>query len=132
MSAKFKFKVGMQFTSLEQFKKAIRDHSVLNGREVTFPKNDSVRVRGVCKKKCGFVVLCSKVGGKHTFSIKTLKADHLCGRVFNNKSATSKWIASKLIDKVRIARKVRVNEIVDEVKVGFSCGITRWRARRAR
>src|SRR4051812_56461 len=35
-----KFKVGMEFISLTQFKNAILEHNMLNGREVRFEKND--------------------------------------------------------------------------------------------
>ncbi|KAJ1395436.1 hypothetical protein SESBI_33394 [Sesbania bispinosa] len=41
----FKFKLGMEFASLKEFKDAILEHSILNGKEVTFEKNDTVRVR---------------------------------------------------------------------------------------
>jgi len=40
---------------------------VLNDREVKFTKNDDVRVRAICKRKCGFLILCNKVGGSQTF-----------------------------------------------------------------
>jgi len=67
----FKFCLGMEFCSLKEFKQALKEYSVLNGREVIFLKNDDVRVRAICKKKCGFLILCSKVGGSHTFRVKT-------------------------------------------------------------
>lgn len=38
LSKHFNFKVGMEFSSLEQFKKAILEHNVLIGREVRFGK----------------------------------------------------------------------------------------------
>src|SRR3954471_7761380 len=58
----FKFKVGMEFSSLKQFKKAVMEHNVLNGREVTFAKNDANRCRVVCtqKKLCDYTILCSR------------------------------------------------------------------------
>ena len=57
----FQFKLGMEFKYLSEFKDAIRERSVLNGREITFVKNESYRVRVECKGKCGFLALCSKV-----------------------------------------------------------------------
>lgn len=134
MRPEFKFRVGMEFTSLQQFKEAAKDHATLTGRGITFPKNDFDRVRAVCKKKdqCPFVMLCSKVGGKQTFAIKTLIAPHTCGRVFNNKSATSSWVAKKVVDKMRGSRKMKINDVVEEIRIGFSTGITRYKAWKAR
>ena len=84
----FKFCLGMEFCSLKEFKQALKEYSVLNGREVVFLKSDDVRVRAICKKKCGFLILCSKVGGSHTFRVKTLVDSHSCGRVFANRMQT--------------------------------------------
>ena len=56
----FKFQWGMQFNSLDDFRYVIREWSVLNGREITFVKNESDRVRVVCRTNCGFLILCSK------------------------------------------------------------------------
>ena len=50
MTKDFKFKLGMEFSSLKDFKQALMKHSVLNGKEVQFVKNDQKRVRVVCKK----------------------------------------------------------------------------------
>src|SRR4051812_37796799 len=76
-------KWGMEFNSLVDFKDAIRVWLVVNEREITFVKNESYRVRVKCKAKCGFLVLYSKVGHKHTFAIKKLK-DTLDTQVFNS------------------------------------------------
>lgn len=47
----FIYKVGMEFSSLNQFKKVVLEHNVLNGREVRFSKNDGNRCMIVCKDK---------------------------------------------------------------------------------
>ena len=47
----FKFILGMKFCSLKNFKHALMEHSVLNGKEIKFVKNDDKRVRVVCKKE---------------------------------------------------------------------------------
>ncbi|XP_057429555.1 uncharacterized protein LOC130722743 [Lotus japonicus] len=132
MRAEFNFRVGMEFISLEEFKVAAKDHAVLTGREIYFPKNDTTRVRAACKKDCKWVMLCSKVGGRQTFAIKTLSGPHTCARVFNNKNATSKFVAKKLVEKLRGSRTMRLNDVVDEMRLGFSTGITRYRAWKGR
>ena len=82
MNKSFKFRLGMEFCSLKDFKHALMEHSVLNGKEIKFVKNDDRRVRAVCKKKCGFLIMVSKV-----------VRSHRCGRVMFNKNANKDWIA---------------------------------------
>lgn len=86
----YEFNIGMEFNSLVEFKDSIIEWSVLNESEVRFVKNDSDKVRVECKAKCGFVGLCEKFGGKHTYIIKRWDEDHTCARVLYNNSTTSK------------------------------------------
>jgi hypothetical protein len=46
----YEFRLGMEFNSLKEFKDAIREWNVLNGHEISFEKNESYRVRIVCKE----------------------------------------------------------------------------------
>lgn len=77
MCKAFKFKLRMQFGSLSEFKKGILEHSVLNGREIEFVKNDKTRVRMKCKHRCGWEILVSRVGKTHTYMLKTYKSKHM-------------------------------------------------------
>jgi len=132
MNKEFKFKLGMEFGSLKDFKQALMKHSVLNGKEVKFVKNDQKRVRAICKKKCGFVIMASRVGGRETYRVKTLIERHKCGRVFGNKNANKDWIAQVLIDRFMNVGIMTVAQIIDEVKKTYSVGITPWRAGKAK
>ncbi|XP_014515308.1 uncharacterized protein LOC106773133 [Vigna radiata var. radiata] len=132
MNKDFRFLLGMEFCSLKEFKNAVMEHSVLNGKEIKFVKNDLTRVREKCKKKCGFVIMASKVGGKETFRVKTLVGRHKCGRVFGNKSASVNWIAQVLIDRFVNVASMTVNQIIDDIKKSFSVGITAWKAGKAK
>lgn len=49
LTKSYKFKVGLEFTSLAQFKEAIIEGNVLNEYGIKFEKNDKVRVRVICK-----------------------------------------------------------------------------------
>jgi len=101
MCKNFRFKLGMKFCSLKEVIQAIREHAVLNRRQVEFVKMDKVRVRVVCKKRCGFIILVSKVGSCHSFRVKTLVDVHQCVRVFNNKNANIEWVSKVVMDKFR-------------------------------
>jgi len=121
MNKSFKFRLGMEFCSLKDFKHALMEHNVLNGKEIKFVKNDDKRVRAVCKKKCGFLIMVSKVGRSHR-----------CGRVMFNKNANKDWIAQVLLDKFLDVGNMTVNQIIDEVRKNYSVGVTPWRAARAK
>ncbi|XP_057442732.1 uncharacterized protein LOC130734375 [Lotus japonicus] len=129
MGLDFKFTLGMEFISLTQFKEALTDYCMKNNREYKFKKNDSKRCRVVCLSDgCPFVILCSKVGNKQTYRIKTLKGEHTCARVFDNKSANVRWVKKNLLNKIRTVNKISTNEIVDDFRVNLGIGITRYRA----
>ncbi|WVY98174.1 hypothetical protein V8G54_030325 [Vigna mungo] len=132
MSKNFKFELGMEFCTLREFKNAVMEHSLLNGKDVKFVKNDGTRARAVCKNKCGFVIMASKVGCKQTFCVKTLVGQHNCGRVFGNKSANINWIAQVLTDRFVNVANMTVNQIIDDIKKSFSVGITAWKAGKAK
>ncbi|XP_058761902.1 uncharacterized protein LOC131657970 [Vicia villosa] len=131
MNKDFKFKLGMEFNSLVEFKDAIREWSVLNGREIRFVKNENYRVRVECKGKCGFLALCSKVGDRHTYQLKTWVGSHSCARVLNNKSANSKWVSKLVVEKRKSMGKVKVSEIMSEMRMKYAVGITKGKAWRA-
>ncbi|XP_014506267.1 uncharacterized protein LOC106766018 [Vigna radiata var. radiata] len=131
MTRGFNFRLGMEFKSLKDFKSALQEHSVLNGKEVKFVKNGSKRVRVVCKKGCGFLIMASKVGSSQTFRVKTL-VGHNYGRTFGSKSASVEWIAQVLVDRFVNVAGMTVIQIIDEIKKSYSVGITYWKAGRAK
>lgn len=47
ISKDFKWSIGMKFSSSKEFKEAMSKHSVLNGRQLKFEKNDEVRGEGI-------------------------------------------------------------------------------------
>lgn len=59
MSRDFEFKIGMDFCSLQEFKEAIIDHSIMNGREVVFRPNDKVNA----KRNVGMRFFATRFGG---------------------------------------------------------------------
>lgn len=125
----YKFKVGLEFSSLSEFKEVIMEHAVLNGRELKYVKNDAMRARVKCRNdKCGFLALCSRVGATHTYQLKTYVGSHSCCRVFNNKSANSKWVGKVVAERLMSSEKVKIAEIITEVGRRFSAGITVHRA----
>ncbi|RYR01004.1 hypothetical protein Ahy_B06g079869 [Arachis hypogaea] len=49
-----RLEVGMTFTTKMEFKEAVREYCIQEGRRIWFKKNDNVRMRAVCKdESCG-------------------------------------------------------------------------------
>lgn len=134
LSKDFVFKVGMKFSSLKQFKDAILEHNVLNGRDVRFEKNDANRCRVVCKdkEKCNYIVLCIRVLTSTIFRIKTLFAKHKYGSQFFNKSAKAEWLAKVIIDGLKNNTKMKLSEVVAHVRLGNAIEIPGCRAFKVR
>lgn len=122
----FKWKSGMQFTSMKDFKEGIMEFSVLNNYQVNFPKNDHLRFRAMCKtKECPFHAFVSKVGEKSTFWLKTLELKHTCARVCYNKKTKTRWVVKVLVDKFRTSERFTLTHIIQEIKPTYGIGITR-------
>ena len=54
---KLQLKVGMLFASATEFKQALREYAIQQGKDITFVKNETTRVRAICTNRgCKWVV----------------------------------------------------------------------------
>ena len=93
MGRDFKFEVGMDFDSINQFKASIKEYANMHGFGLKFKKNDNVRCRVICQDSCEWMAYVSKVGGSTKYSMKTYNGKHTCAWSGGGNLATSKWIA---------------------------------------
>ncbi|RYR71130.1 hypothetical protein Ahy_A02g005427 [Arachis hypogaea] len=77
-----------------EFKEAVREYCILEGRRIWFKKNDNVRMR----------------------AIKTFVDDHTCARETKNRLANKKWLACKLVKKLRKYPNLRYSETTQYFK----------------
>ncbi|GAU34421.1 hypothetical protein TSUD_393740 [Trifolium subterraneum] len=131
----YKWKTGLEFNSLKDFREAIRDWSALKGCPIDWVKNEGDRVRVECERKCGFYMLCSRVGQDHTFAIKTEEQylTHSCIRTLYNKTANSKWVSKEVVKLMQTFPKVRLRDIAQHMRTHFALGIsknTAWKAKK--
>ncbi|RYR74710.1 hypothetical protein Ahy_A02g009437 [Arachis hypogaea] len=88
--------VGMKFTTKWEFKEAVREYTIQEGRRL------SKRVRVVCKvKECPRLVYTSRDHEDTCWQIKTFNNDHTCAREDRNRAANCNWVYSKLVKKVK-------------------------------
>ncbi|RYR10458.1 hypothetical protein Ahy_B05g078897 [Arachis hypogaea] len=94
--------VGMKFGTKWDFREAVREYTIQEGRRIRLAKNDNIRCRAVCKvKECPWVVYASRDHEDTCWQIKTFNDDHTCPREDKNRAANRNWVCSKLVKKVR-------------------------------
>ncbi|KAK6151999.1 hypothetical protein DH2020_014634 [Rehmannia glutinosa] len=90
--------VGLVFPNVQLYRKALRKHSVKNGFQLLFEKNESNRVTAKCKNLCGWRIYASFLGKSTSFQIKSIKGEpHRCHRDFRNRSANSTYLADRFL-----------------------------------
>ncbi|KAG8363692.1 hypothetical protein BUALT_Bualt19G0048800 [Buddleja alternifolia] len=110
------FRIGMVFTSPDEFKQVVRSHAVHWQRDIVFPKNDKRRVSAKCKgTKCPWVALASKMKNSTTFQIRILNVKHKCGRTLSkNKFVISKLLSQKYKNDWRLNNGWRVGDFQEK------------------
>ncbi|KAK1257387.1 hypothetical protein QJS04_geneDACA023733 [Acorus gramineus] len=92
--------VGSQFSNVEEFRNALKQHCILHEFGVKYIKNDKFRVTAKCQGvDCPWRIHASVIQDNVTFEMKTLMSDHSCTSVnkVGNEMATSIWLATKLV-----------------------------------
>jgi hypothetical protein len=127
-----RFELGMLFTSTEQFKEAMTEYAVEGGWGIRFVKNDKVRVRAVCQEGCKFVAYLAKLPRELTFQLKTLQLEHSCSRCFKNPRMTAKFLAKKLVGRVKDQPDIKLKSIQKKVHRKYVTHISQSKAYRAK
>lgn len=120
-----KFFVGLLFDDKTIFKIAVDFYGVKWGKELSWAKTNTGRMRSKCKvESCGWFVYASKEPNTNAIVTRTMGPDHQCGRAFYHKMAHSGFLARHYVDFVRMNKKVTVNEFKDKVHLELNVNIT--------
>ncbi|RYR26631.1 hypothetical protein Ahy_B02g060907 isoform A [Arachis hypogaea] len=114
-----KLEIGMKFNSKHDFIEAVREFTIQEGRKINFRRNESYRVRAVCKYKkegCKRVAYASMDHEETCWQMKTLNNNHICARRTKNRAANRKWLASKLVKKIKKYPNLKHGEASDYFK----------------
>jgi hypothetical protein len=122
----------MEFETLKMFKQAVKDYTIYHMREIKWVKNDKSRYRAACvAENCGWEIFCSWSKLTNSFQVKTFSSTHDCPRGFVNKQATTKWVADKLEEKIKIQPNITYMEAYDYIKRSFGVQINETKLFRA-
>ncbi|KAL4316695.1 hypothetical protein AHAS_Ahas15G0310800 [Arachis hypogaea] len=101
MSVDYEFWLGTEFKSIAEFKEAIKEHTLLNGRDIRYVKNDQM---------------------------KTLKSKHTCGRNYSGRLASSNWIAKKITNNLSRGEDMKLGTVIQIIQDKYMTNISVWKA----
>ncbi|KAI8537687.1 hypothetical protein RHMOL_Rhmol09G0043600 [Rhododendron molle] len=117
------FCMGMLFRNRAQLAGALRQHSILQGREIRFLKNETTRVRAKCKVykeeegkvDCTWEISATnRATSNNTLKVVAYNPNHNCGRIWDNKLMNSSWLARIYFDDIRINPSIKTKELVEK------------------
>ncbi|MED6139660.1 hypothetical protein PIB30_085957 [Stylosanthes scabra] len=83
----------------------IKEFTLQKGRRMMFKSNENNRCKAICKWKkdlgCPWVVFAFKDVKDTCWKVKTFKNIHICEKTKRNRCANRKWLAPKLVRKLR-------------------------------
>ncbi|KAF4375833.1 hypothetical protein G4B88_026412 [Cannabis sativa] len=130
---KVKFEKGLAFQSGSQFKDAMREYAIQNGKDIFFKKNEPTKVRAKCGGvNCPWELYASKIDDTPTFVVKTFNETHQCPRINTNRFATGKWLGKKYLDEFKMHDKWGISSFHLKVGKDHTLKISRDKAYRAR
>ncbi|KAL0011314.1 hypothetical protein SO802_006422 [Lithocarpus litseifolius] len=127
-----RFEKNMLFISPKQFKDAITEYAVNGGWGVKFVKNDKLRVKAKCQPPCKFIADLAKLPREMSYQLKTLNLEHTCTRSYKNPRCTTKFLARKLMKKVRRQPNIKLKDIQEAVHEKYVVNISTGKASRVR
>ena len=102
------------------------------GGGVKFMKNDKVRVRVKCQPPYKFTTYFAKLPREMNWQLKTLDMERTCTRSYKNPRCSAKFLAKKLMKKVRRQPNIKLRDIQEVVHEKYVVNISVGKAIRAR
>ncbi|KAI8548880.1 hypothetical protein RHMOL_Rhmol07G0308400 [Rhododendron molle] len=130
---KVQFTVGMKFPSAKEFREAVREYSIKEGKDIKFVKNETTRVKAKCAtEECGWSVMPSVSQKGESFQVKSHKSEHDCLRSFKVRHVTSMYLAEKYVDSIRSNPNMPLDHLQQRVRKDLVVDISHTQAYRAK
>ena len=126
------FRLGMVFSIVQDFRKAVREYAIREQRGVWFCTNERHRVRAKCKGSCPWTVFASTVRGSQSLVVKTINTEHTCMKFHESKFINSSWLAKKFESKWEVEPEWKRAGFEREVRKEIGKDVSRWQFYRAR
>ncbi|XP_025703540.1 uncharacterized protein [Arachis hypogaea] len=118
------FEVGEIFDTMTQFKQALNDMFVFEGKKLEYIKNEKYRVRANCVEEgCPWLILTSWNSQKMYFQVKTYVKEHTCSRNLTSNMASRSWVTSKLVKRLVTQSQLSPKEALEHMKDDYNLHI---------
>ncbi|KAI5649119.1 hypothetical protein M9H77_35124 [Catharanthus roseus] len=124
------FDLGMRFTNGEQFKEAIRNFCIGEGKSVKFKPSEPERVGAKCKNdNCDWSILASTETASKTkdLVIKSINLKHKnCNHEWKNPLITAKWIAKRYMERIKANNKIPSKPLSQTIDEDYKSEISKY------
>ncbi|XP_019196362.1 PREDICTED: uncharacterized protein LOC109190352 [Ipomoea nil] len=120
------FCIGLTFASREEFKEAIQNYGIKNGKHLKFEKIDKLRVTVSCKQEgCPWRINCRKLKNTFTWRVLSYNEKHEgCGWVYENNMITATKAAKRWKNEIRHNSDWNIVEFQNKVKADDKFSLT--------
>ncbi|RYQ94537.1 hypothetical protein Ahy_B08g089471 [Arachis hypogaea] len=113
--------LGMEFTTMDEFKRSVRKYNIQIGRSIKFSRVEPTKYKAICwDKNCPWNIYCSRSNEPRSYQVKTFVDQHVCARRHNNKSADKVWVTEMLEEKIRDQKEITCAEAETWFKKEFN------------
>jgi len=108
---------GNTFRDVYEFRKTIKQASVLKGKDLTYEKNFRTKCIAMCAdKNCKYRVYGRQLKDESTFMLISIRPRHTCPRRYTNHLITSNWVAEECMDCFRDQPNMPIDVLKKKVK----------------
>jgi len=127
---------GLCFTTVYEFRDALRDFHIRTLRNFQYHRNAPDRIIVWCSERaaqgCDFYICASKLAHEKTFCIKKCDMLHTCGACAESTKVTTKWMSRSVEAALREDIRSPVDALIKKNKTKFAVDVSRSVAYRAR
>ncbi|KAL7617752.1 hypothetical protein Lser_V15G01650 [Lactuca serriola] len=131
-------KLGDIFKSAEQLKFCIANYVVSHGYQFYFAKCDTITIIAKCGKinednQCPLRLYVAWMYKERLLQIKTMTMIHKCSRSFTFGSIVfPEWVGRHYMTKIANKPKIKLREMISDIKRTFRCDVSIGQCRRAK
>lgn len=124
----------MIFASGPIFRKAVRQHAILDQRPIDFMKNKNLgaKIKFVCKAPCLWLIYARQMQRSSSFQIRTINDKHICTQCYEQKQINASWIAEAYENDIRLNPTWKIPNFLAKVTNDLKCKVSYMQAFRAK
>ncbi|KAM0844495.1 hypothetical protein ACQ4PT_057014 [Festuca glaucescens] len=129
------FKVGMLFSSMEEFRRALNTYSVNERVKIKKTRNEATRLHAIweCFHEfgCPWKIKVSLDNRKEAYTVKEYCNDHICEKVWELKTLTAPFLTTCFMDEFRDNQELDLKAFAAKVQRRFNMCPNRFKLERA-